>query len=249
MASFPIPSRDGSLNANMFVAAGPGPHPCAILLHGFPGNEKNLDLAQTLRRAGWDVLFFTYRGAWGSSGSFSFTHCIEDADSVLSFVRSQAIARAFRLDPNLIVLVGHSMGGAIAIATAAHDHRLAGIVLISAADMGAFGGSTKDFHQLAKEITGIEPLAGCTSEGLAQELMDHAKDWQFSAYAPEVGNCPTLVVTSNDGYRMDGERLAAALRKAGNASVATVYFKTDHSYSDCRIALQEAVLRWLKTLR
>ena len=33
---------------------GLGPHPVVIMLHGFPGNEKNLDLAQSIRRAGWD---------------------------------------------------------------------------------------------------------------------------------------------------------------------------------------------------
>ena len=37
-----------------------------LLLHGFPGNEKNLDLAQDLRADGFNVLFFHYRGAWGS---------------------------------------------------------------------------------------------------------------------------------------------------------------------------------------
>ena len=47
----------------MLGANGQGPHPTIVLLHGFPGNEKNLDLAQSLRRAGYNVLFFHYRGA------------------------------------------------------------------------------------------------------------------------------------------------------------------------------------------
>ncbi len=54
------------LNAILYQANGLGPHATVVLLHGYPGNEKNLDLAQSLRRAGYNVLFFHYRGAWGS---------------------------------------------------------------------------------------------------------------------------------------------------------------------------------------
>jgi hypothetical protein len=33
-----------------YMAAGADPHPAAIIYHGFPGYEQNLDLAQTLPR-------------------------------------------------------------------------------------------------------------------------------------------------------------------------------------------------------
>jgi hypothetical protein len=61
-----IPSDKSELNALIYMAAGAGAHPTVILLHGFPGNEQNLDLAQAIRRAGWNVLTLHYRGAWGS---------------------------------------------------------------------------------------------------------------------------------------------------------------------------------------
>lgn len=54
----------------VLLAAGPGPHPLVVLLHGFPGNERNFDLAQLYRRAGMNVLVFHYRGSWGSEGTF-----------------------------------------------------------------------------------------------------------------------------------------------------------------------------------
>jgi pimeloyl-ACP methyl ester carboxylesterase len=53
------------LNAVLYIAAGEGPHPNVLLLHGLPGNEQNIDLAQSMRRAGWNVLTFHYRGSWG----------------------------------------------------------------------------------------------------------------------------------------------------------------------------------------
>ena len=55
-----------SLNAVVYEPQGAGPHPALVLLHGFPGFERNLDLAQAARRAGWTVVFFHYRGSWGS---------------------------------------------------------------------------------------------------------------------------------------------------------------------------------------
>src|SRR5678816_3542887 len=55
-----IPSGGAQMNAMVYVPAGKGPHPVAVLLHGFPGNEQNLDLAQSLRRAGWAVVCLLY---------------------------------------------------------------------------------------------------------------------------------------------------------------------------------------------
>src|SRR5437870_4834283 len=74
-----IPSAGVNLNAVLLTAGGAGPHPTILLLHGLPGNEQNLDLAQSVRRAGWNVLTLHYRGSWGSPGAFSFEHCLEDA--------------------------------------------------------------------------------------------------------------------------------------------------------------------------
>src|SRR5919205_4169647 len=61
-----ILSHGEKMYAVFYSAAGAGPHPTALLILGFPGNEKNLDLAYSIRRAGWNVLVPFYRGSWGS---------------------------------------------------------------------------------------------------------------------------------------------------------------------------------------
>ena len=127
MQSFQIPSHGALLNAFVYVAAGAGPHPAVVLLHGFPGNERNLDLAQDIRRAGWDVLYFDYRGSWGSPGDFSFSHGIEDTAAAVDYLRSPVMAKILRLDPSRIVLIGHSMGGFMAVQDAAADQRIMGV--------------------------------------------------------------------------------------------------------------------------
>src|SRR5579864_3730111 len=136
MDTFQIPSHGALLNAFAYVAAGPGPHPAVILLHGFPGNERNLDLAQDIRSAGWDVLYFNYRGSWGSPGDFSFSHGIEDTAAAIAYLRQTDAARRLRLDPSRIVLIGHSMGGFMAVQAASADAAIIATGLISAADLG-----------------------------------------------------------------------------------------------------------------
>src|SRR6266700_2047295 len=129
-----LPSHGSALNALVYIAAGAGPHPVVVLLHGFPGNEKNLDLAQAMRRAGWNVLYFNYRGSWGSPGDFSFTHAIEDTQAAIAFLRDPATAKKLHADPAYIVLIGHSMGGFMALNAGAQDPAIKAIATISAAD-------------------------------------------------------------------------------------------------------------------
>src|SRR5580693_6193688 len=106
-----IISHNTRLNAVFYLASGAGPHPVVLLLHGFPGNEQNMDLAYAIRRAGWNVLIPHYRGSWGSAGSFSFRNAIEDTQAAVEFLRDPENAKRYRYDATKIVAVGHSMGG------------------------------------------------------------------------------------------------------------------------------------------
>jgi len=106
-----VPSHGEMLLGIFYEAAGPGKHPTVVLPHGFPGYEQNLDLAQAMRRAGWNVLAMHYRGSWGVGGDFSLAHASEDADAMVAFAHSPEPARKYHIDPDRIVVVGHSMGG------------------------------------------------------------------------------------------------------------------------------------------
>jgi uncharacterized protein len=45
-----IPSHGVLINGIVYSTPGAGPHPTLVICHGLPGNEKNLDLAQAVRR-------------------------------------------------------------------------------------------------------------------------------------------------------------------------------------------------------
>lgn len=134
--AFVLPEQAGAMNALIYLASGKGPHPTLLLLHGFPGNEQNLDLAQAARRDGWNVLTLHYRGSWGSPGVFSFGNAAGDARAALAYLREPAIAAKYRIDPARIAVAGHSMGGFMAADAAADDKRVIGLFLIDAWDIG-----------------------------------------------------------------------------------------------------------------
>ena len=256
--TFQLPSHGALLNALIYIAPGAGPHPTIILLHGFPGNEKNLDIAQTLRRAGYDALYFNYRGSWGSPGDFSLTHSIEDTQSAIAFMRDPANAKKFRADPSNIILIGHSMGGFIARYAAAQDPSIKAVGLISAADMSVDRVESLKPEQrkaavnpIAKHLAdeGMAPLAGVTPQSLAEEIIANADIWNVPNLAPKLATRPILVVTSDDGLVPSNDAFVAALNKSGAPHVTTLHMTTDHSYSDHRIALQQAILDFLSHLQ
>lgn len=242
-----IPSGGVKINGVAYLAAGAGTHPTLVLLHGLPGNEKNLDLAQAVRRAGWNAITFNYRGSWGSPGNFRFAQNLEDADAVLAYLRTPANARALGVDTAHLVIGGHSMGGWVTVLTAAHQHGLRGVVLISAADMAYMRGLSRD-KVVAFMASDMETLAGTSPERMADELLAHPTDWAFPAAYSGLASVPLLVITSNDGLAGRNDALVAAVRARGNSHVTTAHFATDHSYSDQRIALESAVIRWLQTM-
>ena len=245
-----VPSGGVQINGVVYVASGERPHPAFVLFHGLPGNEKNLDLAQAVRRAGWTVITVNYRGSWGSPGNFRFAQNLEDAAATLAFIRSPENAKRLSIDATRVALGGHSMGGWVTAETLAHDSNLLGAVIISAGDFGAVGLRAQQNREavIAAMNDNREALAGVTGESMADELKDHGKDWSFKTLAPELIHRNLLVLYSNDFAKADSLELIKDVKAAGGTTIAERYVVTDHSWSDHRIGLQSLVINWLGTL-
>ena len=242
-----IPTHGVKINGLAYLASGAGAHPTVILLHGLPGNEKNLDLAQAIRRAGWNVVTFNYRGSWGSPGVYSFGHNLEDADAVVAYVRDPANAKALNVDLSRLVVIGHSMGGWVAANTVAHNHGLAGLVTISAGDMAGLAGAPEPIRKkiLADDM---ESLAGVTVDSLSADIVATAKPYPMPAAAAGLVDTPYLALTADDGLASNTDALVEAIHARGGTRVTTLHVATDHMWSDHRIALETAVILWLQRL-
>jgi pimeloyl-ACP methyl ester carboxylesterase len=256
MQQMVLPSHGSMLLGVFYLAAGNEPHPTAIILHGFPGFEQNLDLAQTMRAHGWNVLAVHYRGSWGVKGDFSFLHSAEDADTEVRFVLDPANVQKYRIDPHRVIVIGHSMGGYMAASAAAHNPQVTAAVLISAWNIGAdyetrrhLGSKTGTIANEAKELSSdnnLMPLAGTSGEALATEIYEHKAELNFSNLAAKIAPRPVLVITSNDGLMPVDHALVEALQKAGDTRVTERHWDTDHSYSGQRAELADAILNWTK---
>jgi ribonuclease BN (tRNA processing enzyme)/acetyl esterase/lipase len=245
-----IPSHGAKLYSVIYIASGAGPHPTALMLHGFPGNEKNLDLAYSIRRAGWNVLVPFYRGAWGSGGTFSFTHALEDAQSSIDFLRAPENVKKFRIDPARIVLVGHSMGGFVAAYATAHEPKVFAVALISPANLGPASARQRasDPQFWERWNDNASRLVGTTSQQLVQEVDSDSTKWNLTNCVPLLKDRPVLILEADDRNTSDNQELANDLRKAGDTKIAEAHMHTDHPFSDHRIAMQAAVVNWLDSI-
>jgi pimeloyl-ACP methyl ester carboxylesterase len=247
-------SEGAHLNAYAHIAAGPGPHPTVVLLHGFPGNERNLDLAQALRRAGWNAFYFTYRGAWGSGGEFSFGNALEDVAAVVATLREPEIGTKYRVDARRIVLVGHSMGGAAALVSAAKLGTVGCVASLAGANFAALGDRASASPEAAEQSAasfqrwGEGRIRDISGAAVVADLIAHRAEYAAPNHAAALARKPVLLVAgARDDVTPPAQHhapLVAAIRAHGGALMREITLDSDHAFSDTRIALTRAVLEW-----
>jgi pimeloyl-ACP methyl ester carboxylesterase len=248
-------SHGDRLNGIVYVADGPGPHPAVVLLHGFPGNEKNLDLAQDMRAAGWNVLFFHYRGAWGSEGDYTLTHVIEDVASATDFLRTNA--DQYRTNPDHIVLVGHSMGGFASLQAAARDDAIRCAAGIAPANVGAmaqfFEADPQAKAGFMAYSDSLQMLHGLTGEKIMAEIEANKDAFGLQGLAQQFEGKRILIIGGDKDTSVPADAIIRPLIAAYEADPAIdttgVVLSGDHSFSWSRDELISTVMNWAEACR
>jgi pimeloyl-ACP methyl ester carboxylesterase len=250
MDALQIPSGDAAMNAIVYTPGGPGRHPALVLFHGFPGNEQNLDLAQAARRAGFVVLTLHYRGSWGSPGSFSFANVSADGLNAVDWLMAPEQLASYHIDPRQVSVAGHSMGGFVAMRTAAARLQVKSLLLIDAWNPGegplaALRSSGGRGKWTAGYAANVRPLA-TTVEALADELLAAGASFDLANNAVAMETRPILIIAAEKANAVSNRRIAEALASAGNTRTRLIVMPTDHGFNDHRIALISASLDWLQ---
>lgn len=124
----------------------PKPHPCVIMLHGFPGTARNDDISHALCRIGCIVIVPHNRGAWGSQGKYLITNCIEDAQNLAEYAHSKEFTEKYNVDPNQIFLLGHSMGANSALNAGRKLDWIRGIIMLTPYDPARYLNRAKESY-------------------------------------------------------------------------------------------------------
>jgi pimeloyl-ACP methyl ester carboxylesterase len=219
------------LLGGLYRGAGVGPRPTAVLLHGMPGVEKNLDVAYRLRDLGWNCFYFHPRGSWGSEGSYDVLGHLDDTRAAVDWVMEHAA-----VDRTRVATVGASMGGYAVLRHAAVDDRVRATVAISPfVDRQAFPLP----EALAADFAAM--LHGVTASDLLRqwEALPNAADLAASLERRAV-----LLVTADGDELFPVSHYAELVRRLpGMPWVRRP--ETDHGFSDCRSWLVDMVCDWL----
>jgi dipeptidyl aminopeptidase/acylaminoacyl peptidase len=222
-----------NLLGGFYRAAGQGPRPTALLLHGLPGVEKNLDIAYGLRDAGWNCLYFHYRGSWGSEGAYSLEGLYDDL-----LAASGRLKREPCVDNERLALVGHSVGGYLALMAGAMDSYFRAIVslcpLLSPIRAPLSLEMFDEFAQMLNSVTGKE----------LQSQWENLPP--LESKADQLHNRPVLIMTG----RKDDIFPPHHYRPLMEAVPTIEWYEFpdgDHSLSLCRQEAVRRTLDWLFT--
>jgi len=238
MIELAIPSDNSIVQGFIYKANGGQKHPTLLLLHGYPGNERNLDLAQVVRAHGWNVVYFNYRGSWGSLGQFSFSHCIEDVVNVVGFCKQYQ--DSLQIDTSNIALFGHSMGGWVCLKALQELPNV----------KRGFALSTWNIYDDFKNIKDTAQIDSVAGECLV--LNSPAKQ----IYKPVIANLAYYNLANDakplaekqivmlDEHPFNKE-LADAIRSSNKSHFDYQVWQTDHAFTNKRVSLMNLLLSFL----
>jgi pimeloyl-ACP methyl ester carboxylesterase len=239
-----IPSHNVLLAGLIYRANGNNKHPTLLMLHGYPGNERNLDIAQVVRAHGWNTIYFDYRGSWGSQGKFSFRNCVEDVVNVVAFCKQYQ--DSLKIDTSNIVLFGHSMGGWICLKS---------LQLLPGIKKG-FALSLWDIpHQYKrvlneKEITDLSRNPNVNSKyfvlnATLKELFDPVlKQPGYYNIAYDSSALANKQIIMLDEHSRN-KQIAESLKNANTVYFDYQVWQTDHSFTNKRVSLMNKVIAFL----
>jgi hypothetical protein len=239
-----IPSGNSLMAGLLYRPNGNEKHPTLLLLHGYPGNERNLEIAQVVRAHGWNVIYFDYRGSWGSQGKFSFKHCVEGVVNVVAFCNKYE--DSLKIDTSNIVIFGHSMGGWTGLKAIQQLPQVKKAFLLSTWDL---------YNQYNRQLTETElnaynmnadtlgkyfVLNGSLSDRF-RPVLDRDDFYSLEKNLSPLKEKQIIMLDEHDRNK----KIADAIRNISPIYFEYTIWQTDHSFTNKRISLINKLIWFL----
>lgn len=237
-----FPSEGFMLLGRLYRPRSRGKFPAIAICHGYPGDTKNMDLAEELALNGIVTLVFYYQGAWGSEGTYRILKLEPSTRDAVAYLRGLKW-----VNPERVGLVSHSMGAVPLTKRMSLDSTLRTCVLM-APTVDLAMSLTDD--RLSKRVLGMLEMAkgklsGLTAESLQEDLKEAYRTMNPMNLVSKV-KAPMLIVVGTNDYVTPSESCKRHFDAANEPKKLVVLEGADHIFSDHRILLIGTVLNWLK---
>lgn len=251
-------SGGARVQGRFFPATCAEPLTTLLLVPGFPGNPDDvLGLGRLLAGQGVNVLMFNPRGLHGSEGAFSHANTIEDIGAALRWLERPESQKRFQVDATTLTLGGYSHGGGMALAYAASDPSVNGVISIAGTDHGEFIREFQRNEQFAEMIrkqlldTRVPngPARFDDLEAGLQELADHQDVYGLRENAANLADRSILLIGGWEDVQITVDQfllpLYRALKEADAADVTFLVYHDDHDFGTVRVQVASDIRDWL----
>lgn len=235
-------SNTFELKGRIYRPAKEGKYPAVAICHGYPGDTKNMDLAEEIALNEIVVLIFYYQGAWGSEGTYRFSNLVPSTIDALSYLKSLDF-----VDPERVGLISHSMGAIPMTNVMVEDKSIkTGVLMAPASDISKW---------LVKEVLdNVFPIL----RGMANGKLAYGDEEEFKkdmSKSPLGLNpmdkvseieAPILFTVGSADNVTHPDDCKALYEKATQPKKWALIDGADHGFSEHRLILQKKVLEWLR---
>jgi dipeptidyl aminopeptidase/acylaminoacyl peptidase len=237
-----IPGEGVSLIGRVYRPAPEGRYPAAVICLGYPGDTKNMDLAEELALSGIAVLVFYYKGAWGSGGSFRFLSMEASTRGALAYVRGLPYVDASR-----VALVSHSMGALPLTKVMASDPSVkAGALMSPITDISLWTQGDALETVIPHFLTSAKgKLEGLTADQLRGDLKEIERNGNPVRLVRNV-HAPLLIVVGSRDEVSPPDVVKEFYDAAREPKKWVRIEGADHAFSEHRVQVIGAVIDWLR---
>ena len=217
-----------------------------------------------LRRQGFNVLTFYYRGSWGSQGVYSWGTILSDTLAAYNFLKTDLVKQQFKIDEKKIFFVGHSMGGFSALYNSIFLDDVKNVCALAPFNAGYFGkilNARPDIKlfSIQKMQPSMEFVNYASSELLLNEMIEHQNDWDLINYIDKLKEKNILIIAAKYDTTAPLEihhypfiekfKNNLSIGKTQNHKSKIEILETGHSFSDKRIQVMRLISDWADQIK